>query len=186
MMKHTQRLWEISKEGWGCRTILVIVLLLTSLVLPPGCSLLETYTPTEEPVNESVIVYPGQSAVFDGWFISLDGGRWNGGLLTVNITITNTSGVRRYFSTDLVVGRPVIVAVDSTDKVVRPEKSRSDGPMGEGFYYHKEFYPKESMSGELVYNVNKYSDRTSIYIVKSYNLSGSRIKLFDVGAPLRE
>ena len=44
-----------------------------------------------------VKILPGQSAAIDSWFINLNGGGWTGGILTIEISITNKSS-RRVFA----------------------------------------------------------------------------------------
>ncbi len=149
---------------------LVLVLLIAVSLLITGC---------ESTESEHNIIYPGQSAVYDGWFISLDGGNWDDGDLTIKVTITNSTNTRRYFSTTLTRGYSLI-AIDSTNKKVYPNDERFSFGEDLLFYRNREFYPKESVSGELTYELSEYSGDTSIYILLQY-VGGKEI--FDVGSP---
>jgi len=153
------------------------ILLITVLLLPSCGGLILNDT------NNTNVIYPGQLNEYDDWLISLDGGEWRNGTLIVNITISNYAD-RRYFSSVALfsgfgVSSPYsLVAVDSTNKVAYPIKENY--PLSYCFYQGKEFYPKESLSGKLTYELSEYSGDTSIYIVQN---SRKRKKMFDVGSP---
>ena len=151
------------------KKVFLVSLIAVSLLIT-GC---------ESTEDEHNIIYPGQSAVYDGWFISLDGGKWDGGDLIIKVTIINSTTTRRYFSTTLTRGYSLI-AIDSTNKKVYPNDEILWFGEGILFYRNREFYPNESLSGELTYELSEYSGDTSIYILRQY-VGGKEI--FDVGSP---
>jgi hypothetical protein len=125
-----------------------------------------------------VEISPGQSKAVDDWLFSLNGGGWKGGNLTVKITITNLSSRRIFDAADL-LGGIRFAAIDSTDKVVEPTL-----PGGESLYfvvYEKEFYPNESWTGTLIFEMSPYSGRTGLYITRWQFTE--RHCLFDLGEP---
>jgi hypothetical protein len=136
------------------------------------------------PTRYDVEIQSGQSRAVESWLISLDGGGWKGGTLTIEISITNlgsrrTFGMPDVFSGDFSGER--FAAVDSTDKLVEPFLPGGESP----FYvlYGKEFYPDEKWTGSLVFDMSPYSGRTRIYLTRYYH--NTRYFLFDVGEPVR-
>lgn len=138
-----------------------------------------------------VEILPGQSKVVDDWAISLDGGGWKGSTLTVKLTITNLGPRRGFGYAGPDVG-PELVAIDSTGKLVEPwvpEYSWEDLARalqrGESLQlyppYTKEFYPNESWTGTLKFEMSPYSGRTGLYITRYYH--ASKLFLFDLGEP---
>lgn len=120
-----------------------------------------------------VEVSPGRSRVIDGWAVSLEGGGWNGATLTVELTVTNL-GPRRDFLYYL-------VCVDSTARVVESKMAGSQYRHA----YTGEFYPNESWSGRLVFEMNPYSGKTEVHMRILTAFGPYRYFLFDVGEPSR-
>ncbi len=118
-----------------------------------------------------VKIYPGSSAAFTSpyrndtaWFVSLDGGSLKGSTLEVELSITNTTNHRAIlgsYSNPISPG-PVIVAVDSTNKLFRHEEQYVFG-MGEMPFYDGEYWPGETRSGHLTFEVSLYSGRIDLY-----------------------
>lgn len=118
-----------------------------------------------------VEILPGQACSIDSWFVSLDGGGWKGETLTVEISVVNR-GSRRLFPSALLLAGRAFVAIDSTDKVVEPDR----------VLYGKEFYPSEKWAGSFVFEMSPYSGRTRVYLIGWH---GKWYSLFDVGEPLK-
>ena len=132
------------------------------------------------PSKYDVEVLPGQSRAVDNWFISLNGGGWNGGTLTIEISITNL-GSRRMFGVADIFGGERFAAIDSTDKIVEPKLQGGESPYF--VLYNKEFYPDEKWTGTLVFAMSPYSGATNIYLTRwNHN---TRYFLFDVGEPVQ-
>lgn len=133
-----------------------------------------------------VDILPGQWSVVNDWFITLDGGGWTGSTATVELTITN-HGPRRvlgYYS--LFNVGPELVAIDSTGKLVESWVREPDYNKGELWVvpsYTKEFYPDESWTGTLRFEMSLYSGKTKLYMTRYYH--ASRRFLFDIGEPRR-
>ena len=125
-----------------------------------------------------VRILPGELSAIDGWAVSLNGGGWKGGTLTVDLTIVNL-GPRRNFGYDLYPHGPELAAIDSTGKVVGPRRS---GFLS--FPYTKEFYPNESWSGSLKFDMSPYSGKTELYMTRG-PFHRYKFFLFDVGEPRR-
>ena len=140
-----------------------------------------------------VEISSGQSRVVDDWKISLDGGGWKGGTLTVRLTITNL-GPRRYFGVASLEPGPELVAIDSTGKVVEPSLPKySLEDLARAFRngetlqfsppYTQEFYPNQSWSGTLKFELSPYSGRTGLYMTITEYFQASNHFLFDLGEP---
>jgi hypothetical protein len=137
-----------------------------------------------------VEISPGQTREVEDWRISVDGGGWKGGTLTVELTITNLGLRRNFGDVELCINQqlwgqnsgPELVAVDSTQKVVKPWVPESTTiwdihcPP-----YTKEFYPNESWTGSLKFEMSSYSGRTALYL----DQHGNTYFLFYVGEPKR-
>lgn len=139
-----------------------------------------------------VELLPGQSKVVEDWKISLDGGGWKGSTLTVKLTITNL-GPRRNFGGgtwgDGIYfagpdSGPDLVAIDSTNKLVAPWMPES---IWEIHYppYTQEFYPNESWTGSLKFEMSSYSGKTGLYMTTVRYQHEYHHFLFDVGEPKR-
>jgi len=133
-----------------------------------------------------VEIPPGQSTVIEGWRVSLDGGGWNGGTLTVKLTITNLGNRRCFGLCNLLDPGPELVAIDGTGKLVEPWVQDPDFSKGELFVFPphtKEFYPDESWTGTLKFELSPYSGKTALYMTRYSHTR--RYFLFDVGQPKR-
>lgn len=141
-----------------------------------------------------VEILPGQVKVVDDWNISLDGGGWKGSTLTAKLTITNL-GPRRNFGggtwyegiyTGDPDSGPELVAIDSTNKLVEPWMPEST-TIWEIHYppYTKEFYPNESWTGSLKFEMSSYSGRTGLYMMTVRYQHEYHYFLFDLGEPKR-
>jgi len=139
--------------------------------------------------SKKVITEPKAVVVADNWEIQLDGKSWKGSTVTVKLTITNL-GPRRNFGmmASFLYPGPELVAIDSTEKAVEPwVPTPSIDEMREGilFYvppYTREFYPNESWSGSLKFEMSPYSGETKLYI-RFYQRP---YFLFDLGSPTKD
>ena len=142
-----------------------------------------------------VEIPPSQEEVADNWAIRLNGGGWNGGTVTVKLTITNLGARRAFGYASLLEPGPQLVAIDSTGKLVEPwvpEYSWEDVARaiqkGESLQteplYTKEFYPNESWTGSLKFEMSPYSGRTGLYMTRYYHVR--KYFLFDLGEPTQE
>lgn len=134
----------------------------------------------------------GQTAVAEDWLFTLHGQHWKkDGTLIVKLTITNLNG-RRDFG---FLGNFDLVAIDSTNKIVEPwvptrtpkEMAKEMAEKGILFYippYSKEFYPNESWTGELKFEMSPYSGETKLYMRTPYRFR--RHFLFDLGSPTKD
>lgn len=144
--------------------------------------------PSALPSGYDVVILPGQMNGAKGWAISLNGGGWKEGTLTIEVTITNL-GDRRcfgYFCSGLYPG-PDLIAIDSTGKLVEPwvrDPEISKGELWVVHPYAKEFYPNESWTGTLKFELSKYSGETKLYLgyQDSYHWYRKYL-LFDLGEP---
>jgi len=134
-----------------------------------------------------VDIPPGQIREVENWKFSLNGGGWKGGTLTVQLTITNL-GSRRCFGElgPCLWSGPELAAIDSTGKLVEPwvpEPDFSKGQLLSLPAYTREFYPNESWTGTLKFELSPYSGETGLYMTENYAIR--KYFLFDVGEPKR-
>jgi len=128
-------------------------------------------------------ILPGQLADVDDWAISLDGGGWKDSTLIVELTITNLGPRRNFGYAGLDVG-PELVVIDSTGKLIEPWVPEPDIEKGELLVfppYTREFYPNESWTGSLKFEMSPYSGETKLYMTRYYHMS--QYFLFDLGCP---
>jgi len=128
-----------------------------------------------------VQIVSGQQKTVDGWVVRLDGGGWKGSTVIVDITITNL-GKRRAFGYAGLSPGPQLAAIDSTNKLAEPSTPRAT--WREPFPvppYTKEFYPNESWSGRLKFEMSPYSGQTKLYMTRYYHVN--KVFLFDLRAP---
>jgi hypothetical protein len=133
-----------------------------------------------------VEILPSQEEVADNWAIRLNGGGWNGGTATVKLTITDLGNRRCFGLCSLLDPGPELVAIDSTGKLVEPWVREPDFSKGELLVfppYTKEFYPNESWSGTLKFELSPYSGKTRLYMTEYSHTR--RYFLFDLGEPKR-
>ena len=139
-----------------------------------------------------VDILPGQTKVVEDWKFSLDGGGWSGGTVTVKLTITNLGPRRGFGYYSLLDVGPELAAIDSTGKLVEPwvpEYSWEDVARaiqkGETLQtepaYTREFYPNESWTGTLKFELSPYSGKTGLYMTEEYHIL--KYFLFDLGEP---
>ena len=122
-----------------------------------------------------VELLPGESATYDGWLVALNSGGWKGGMLKVQLAITNTYNYRRKLGHTLMGRSLLLTAIDSTGKIVEPESSGLFHPC------EREFYPKETWVGEFTFELSPYSGRTGLYMTEFYN--SRKYYLFGLGEP---
>jgi len=99
------------------------------------------------------------------------------------LTITNLGPRRNFGYAGFDVG-PQIVAIDSTSKLVEPWVPEPDFSKGELFHlppYTKEYYPNESWSGTLKFEMSPYSGETKLYMTRYYH--ARKYFLFNLGKP---
>jgi hypothetical protein len=121
--------------------------------------------------------------VIEDWKIQLDGSSWIGSTVTVRLTITNLGPRRNFGYAGFDVG-PEICAIDSTNKIIEPWVREPDYRKGEMLIfpgYTKEFYPNESWSGTLKFEMSPYSGKTKLYMTQYYHQD--KYFLFDLGEP---
>lgn len=133
-----------------------------------------------------VAISSGQEKTVESWHIRLDGGGWNGGTATIRLTITNLGNRRCFGLCSLLDPGPELVAMDSTGKLVEPWVREPDFSRGELLVfppYTKEFYPNETWSGTLKFELSPYSGKTWLYMTEYSHTR--RYPLFDLGEPKR-
>jgi len=133
-----------------------------------------------------VVISPGQTRIAEDWKISLDGGGWKDGTVTIKLTITNLGPRRGFGYYSLLDVGPELVAIDSTGKLVEPWAREPDFRKGELLIfppYTKEFYPNESWTGTLKFELSPYSGKTGLYMTRYYHVR--KYFLFDLGEPKR-
>lgn len=134
-------------------------------------------------VVTEVVTPPVEPKVVENWNIQLDNTSWKGGTLTIVLTITNLGSRRNFGYAGFDVG-PEIAAIDSTGKLVEPWVPEPDFSKGELFHlpsYTKEFYPNESWSGTLKFEMSLYSGETKLYMTRYYHTR--KYFLFNLGEP---
>ncbi len=150
-MKHKRYYW-------------ILAIILCTSVLYLGCNLLDrSYDSVIEPDQMEVTSNGGT------WLVSLDGGGWRGGTITVDLTITNIGTNLASFSDFMtIVG---LVAKDSYGKEIKGKT---------GWYYAKEVYPGDSVSGRITFAFNPKSGPTKLYFSRWIS---TRIYIFELGSP---
>lgn len=135
-----------------------------------------------------VEILPAQISGAEDWAISLDGGGWKGSTLTVKLTITNLGPRRNFGYASFIDVGPELAVIDSTGKLVEPWVPTPDIMKGEFFIsyppYTKEFYPGESWSGSLKFEMSTYSGTTKLYMTRYYHVR--RYFLFNLGSPIKD
>jgi hypothetical protein len=111
---------------------------------------------------------------WETWGILLDGGGWKGSEVTVRITVTNTGDQRDYLGPYSGFPGIELRAIDSTGKIVGPNNYDKR-------FYVGEYYPQQSRSGSLVFNMSPYSGDTWFYLTWYYD--ERTYPLFDLGSP---
>ncbi len=127
---------------------------------------------------DSLVPIPQRPVSISGWKIELNGGGWQGGEVSVGITITNTGKSRKDFD-DALWSSPELIAIDSYDKVVEP--SNRGGFWTPAAWYRGEYYPEERRTGTIKFPMSPYSGATKLCI----EFGSRRYTLFDLGEPLR-
>lgn len=133
---------------------------------------------------KTAITEPEAVVVAEDWKIQLDGRSWKGSTVTVELTITNLGPRRNLGLASLMDAGPELVAIDSTEKIVEPWVPEPDISEGELLVfppYTREFYPNESWSGSLKFEMSPYSGETGLYMTRFYHQR--RYFLFDLGSP---
>jgi len=134
-------------------------------------------------VATKVVTPPIEPRVVENWKIQLDNISWKGSTLTVKLTITNLGPRRNFGYAGFDVG-PELAVIDSTGKLVEPWVPEPDIRKGKLFFlppYTKEFYPKESWSGSLKFEMSPYSGETKLYMTRYYHTR--KYFLFNLGEP---
>jgi hypothetical protein len=131
-----------------------------------------------------VEISPSQEVTNDNWAIKLNGGGWNGGTVTVKLTITNLGNRRCFGVCSLFEPGPELVAIDSTNKWVEPWVREPDITRLRVYFppYTREFYPGESWTGTLKFEMSPYSENVALYIAHNSVIAHF---LFVLGEPKR-
>lgn len=131
-----------------------------------------------------VEILPSQEKIVDDWAIRLNGGGWDGDIVTVKLTITNLGDRRCFGLCNLWEPGPELVAIDSTDKLVKPWVREPDVSKFRFYFppYTMEFDPSDSWTGTLRFKLSPYSENVGLYI--TWN-SVTNYFLFDLGEPKR-
>jgi hypothetical protein len=122
--------------------------------------------------------------VVDNWEFQLDDSSWTGGTVTVKIKITNLGSRRNFGLVNFLYPGPELLAIDNTNKWVEPWVPEPDFTKGELLRlppYTKEYYPKESWSGSLRFELSLYSGETKLYMTRYSHTR--RAFLFNLGEP---
>jgi len=129
-----------------------------------------------------------QTKVCEDWQVTLNSVSWEGGTAIVDVTIVNLAE-RRYFGamSNWLSPGPELAAIDSTGKLADtwvPTPTAEEMQSGVMLYwppYNREFYPRESWSGTLRYELSPYSGETFLYMTKNYHQR--KAQLFSLGSP---
>jgi len=146
-----------------------LVMLAAALVALPSCGWFGG-----EP---DVIVPGGQSWSGRNWIVELDGAEWDGCTLNVKLSVTNTGPVVSNFgfsTTGDSVG--YFYMVNKYSQVFEPYKL---WPWEKQFYEEK-FYPNETRSGTVKYEIDSRSEEVRLLMVPSYE--DAPMLSFDLGA----
>lgn len=137
--------------------------------------------------SKTIITEPEAVAEAENWKIQLDSSSWKGSTLIVNLTITNLGPRRNFGLVSFLNPGPELGAIDSTGKWVEPWVPEPDISKGELFYlppYTREFYPNESWSGSLKFEMSPYSGETGLYYFSNgFAYTYSPVLLFRLGEP---
>ncbi|MCJ7522190.1 MAG: hypothetical protein MUP21_08250 [Dehalococcoidia bacterium] len=101
-----------------------------------------------------LIVTGGQSWSGRNWVINFDEGRWEGCKLSLDITITNTGDSVATFGNSGEGDPGELYIIDKYSQVFHPDKLLP----WEKHFYEEKFYPSETRSGTLAYNVDSRSE----------------------------
>jgi hypothetical protein len=110
---------------------------------------------------------PTQTVTIDNWQIQLISSSWRGSTLNVKLKITNLGPRRNFGLASLFDPGPELAVIDSTNKRIDPWVPEPDLSKGELMTvppYTKEYYPNESWSGSLKFEMSPYSGETILYI----------------------
>jgi len=125
-----------------------------------------------------------QAILIDNWQIQLVRSSWKGSTLNVDLTITNLGPRRNFGLASLIDPGPELAVIDSTGKRIDPWVRQPDFSKGELMTvppYTKEYYPNESWSGNLKFEMSPYSGETTLYIGR-YSWTRTA-PLFSLGSP---
>jgi hypothetical protein len=127
---------------------------------------------------------PPQTITIDNWQIQLISSSWKGSTLNVNLKITNLGPRRNFGFASFIEPGPELAVIDSTNKKIDPWVPQPDFSKGELMTvppYTKEYYPNESWSGSLKFEMSPYSGQTKLYIGR-YSWT-QIVPLFSLGSP---
>jgi len=102
-----------------------------------------------------LIVTGGQSWSGRNWAVSFDEGRWEGCKLSLDITITNTGDSVATFGSSGEGDVGELYIIDKYSQVFHPDKLLP----WEKHFYEEKFYPSETRSGTLAYNIDPRSEQ---------------------------
>lgn len=127
---------------------------------------------------------PTKTILIDNWQIQLISSSWKVSTLNVSLKITNTGPRRNFGSVSLFDPGPELAVIDSTGKRIDPwvpEPNYSKGELMTVPSYTKEYYPDESWTGNLKFEMSPYSGETKLYIGR-YSWTQT-VYLFSLGSP---
>jgi hypothetical protein len=144
------------------------LVLAAAMVVLPSCGLFGG-----EP---DVVVPGGQTWSGRNWIVQLDGAEWDGCTLSVKLTMTNTGGVVAnfgYASSGDTVG--YVYVANKYNEAFLPYKR---WPWDTQFYEEK-FYPNETRSGTVKYEIDPRSEEIRLLMVPYYE--DAPMLSFDLG-----
>lgn len=151
------------------RTISVLLIVSSIVVAFTSCDLFGD--------DETDVIVPGgQSWSGRNWVVSFDEARWEGCKLSVDVIITNTGEIVATFGSISEGETGKLYIVDKYSQAFDPDKLF---PWEKQFYEEK-FYPDETRSGTLEYNVDARSEQ--VWMMMSPNFPEVTQLSFDIGA----
>jgi len=191
-------IWNISVlRKWRVRTGTVVAIAVIIAVLAATTAAFAGVEPFSsakanvvawfQKAGTETVAEPKPVAEAENWKIQLDGKSWKGSTVTVKLTITNLGSRRNFGYASLMDVGPELVVIDSTGKLVEPWVPEPNIKKGELFIfppYTREFYPDESWSGSLKFEMSPYSGETKLYMTRFYHVR--QYFLFDLGSPAKD
>ncbi len=163
-----------SRAGSRCSTArvsgsLMLLILAAAMVVLPSCDLFGDSEP-------DVVVSSSQSWSGRNWSVQLDGAEWDGCKLGAQLTITNTGSVIANFGHSDEEDVGYLYVVNTYNDTFEPYKL---WPWEKQFYEEK-FYPGESRSGTVEYEIDPRSEQIRMLMFPPFG--EVQALLFDLGS----